>query len=105
MYQGFANHATFTVGWWIDNDEKVLHTVRALTLQSWHKSRKDQDRSMSARFDLAAELLEFVENQTPELPMPFGDLLNSALEEVAWNELADGYLSEFIPEYLAKMPA
>lgn len=108
MYQGVANYPTFIVGVWIDNDEQLLSHVRAETDRAWSKARHDEDRSMSARFALAAELQEYLEElreNAPSLPMPFGDLLTAAMEEVNWREVADGYLSSWVSQYVAKSVA
>ena len=83
-YNGYANYETWNVGLWIDNEEGLQSTV--------HEMAREANGDVS---DLANALKEFVEEMTPDLGSTmFADLLNSALSEVDWYELAEGYLSE-----------
>ena len=89
-YQGWNNYETWNVALWIDNDQGLLENVH------------DMGRESIDRASFADAIKEFIGSMAPELEASmFSDLLNSAIAEVDWRELAEAYLKEIaeIDEY------
>jgi hypothetical protein len=101
-YNGYKNYETWLVALWIDNDEgssdmwrecaeNMLQestlvddlTTHAVTKDEMWKAKKDLASSLESSFD---------ENQ-PKLEGFWADLLNSALCEVDWFDVAENLLS------------
>jgi hypothetical protein len=82
-YNGFVNYSTWLVNLWLMNDEYSEEEVRRMV-----------DASDDTR-ELASELQSWIEEQNPlqENGM-WTDLVNSALQEVSWQELAENYFEE-----------
>lgn len=102
-YNGWTNYETWLVKLWLDNEESTYKFVRALT--EIHKTPNE----------LADALKEYVEENIPSLstlstveaatkahPVPdsgmYSDLLNAALSEVNWFEIAEAYVADFKEE-------
>jgi hypothetical protein len=87
-YNGYNNYETWIIALWIDNDEGLLDQIIELT------------RGACDENDLSNTIEEFImdpENGIiPELPTgPASDLLNAAISEVDWFELAELYWKEY----------
>jgi 7-cyano-7-deazaguanine synthase in queuosine biosynthesis len=82
-YQGWKNYETWDVALWIDNDQGFQELI-------FEMGRDAKDTSA-----FADSIKEFIEEMAPDLEASmFSDLLNAALGEVDWYELADSYLKE-----------
>jgi hypothetical protein len=82
-YQGWKNYETWDVALWIDNDQG---------LQEFIFERGIDAKDTSA---FADSIKESIEGMAPELEVSmFSDLLNAALGEVDWYELAESYLKQ-----------
>lgn len=88
---GWKNYATWVVNVWLDND--------AGAYEYWQEQARtcledeDFDRDMARR--TLADLLKYEhEGNAPEAVGVYADLLNSALADVDWYEIADHYLSD-----------
>jgi hypothetical protein len=88
-YNGYNNYETWAVALWLDNDE---YTANDLIPQWCSEAREDTH----PRWKLAQILKDFIEEamEMQELGNKglFTDLLNGALSEVDWCELAELYL-------------
>lgn len=98
-YNGWKNYETWNVALWLDNDEGSYNEVRRLARGvAFDHEDDDEDDVMQrqARGDLADILKDYVtENHVPELPASMAsDLLNAALSEVDWYEMAEHYLDD-----------
>jgi len=96
-YNGWGNYETWCVGLWIDNEEPAYRYRQRLVKAARHEAADQADAQFprSARGILADMLKEWIEADAPELPASmFSDLLNAALGEVDWHELAASYLEE-----------
>jgi 7-cyano-7-deazaguanine synthase in queuosine biosynthesis len=79
-YQGWKNYETWDVALWIDNDQGAQEVVFEMGIDA---------KDTSA---FADSIKEFIEEMTPELEASmFSDMLNAALGEVDWYELAKAY--------------
>ena len=89
-YQGWKNYESWAVALWLDNDEGSQGTVYEMA-QSAIADGEEQR--------LADEIKNYIEDQNPleGQNSMFSDLLNSALENVDWRELAQHYIS-FVQE-------
>jgi hypothetical protein len=89
-YNGWSNYVTWDVAQWIDNDQDLLEYVHKI-------GRENTDKV------LFADAIKYtIEAMAPELEASvFSDLLNFAISEVDWYELAESYLKEIaeIDEY------
>src|SRR3954466_6699808 len=90
-YNGWTNYETWVVRLWLDNEEP---SYRYWTGQAsrWH-GRCD------AACRLAEQLKEELSDGSPvNEPTVYGDLMNAALEEVNWLEIAESYLEDLDEE-------
>lgn len=105
-YQGWANHATWAVGLWLNNEEGTYQSCRELA----REAAADADacdqvtdgiwtREEARRFMLADGLKDYVGERNPltHTPSLFSDLLVAALEDVNYEEVADGFLENLGP--------
>lgn len=82
-YQGWKNYETWNAALWIDNE------------QYYHERSMELAREISDKYQLADALKEMFEDEwlgdTIESlgGTPAGDLLNGALEEISWSEIAE----------------
>lgn len=88
-YQGWSNYETWDVALWIDNDQGLFNCVH------------DLGRVHLRNYDFADAIKDLVESLAPELEASmFSDLLNAAISEVDWLELAEHYKKDIEEEDL-----
>lgn len=97
-YQGWKNYETWAVALWIGNEKGTYETSREMT-RSYAESAVDETYATAAqvaRYALADALREWVtEDMLPNLEATLAaDLLNAAVSEVDWHEIAENYLSD-----------
>jgi hypothetical protein len=86
-YNGWTNYETWVVRLWLDNEEP---SYRYWTGQARHWHGRD-----GAACRLAEQLKKELSDASPvNEPTVYGDLMNAALEEVNWLEIAESYLDE-----------
>jgi hypothetical protein len=102
-YNGWYNHETWLAGLWIDNDEGSYNTRQELAEEAWEASENPPlqapylDRDDRALRLLEKSLKKWILGQNPlEASGFFNDLMNSALYEINWQELARHYLDEHL---------
>src|SRR3954451_24138435 len=84
---GWANDATWAVALWLGNDGPT-YRYWVSQAERWHGKGTGACR-------LARQLKEEIGKAFPlHEPSLYSDLLNAALAEVDWIEIAEGYLSE-----------
>lgn len=77
-YNGWTNYETWCVNLWLDNDEGLFNTTREMT--------READNELEA----AEAVKDMVEGMAPDLGGTlWGDMLNAALSEVNWQEIAN----------------
>jgi len=82
-YNGWANYETWAVALWIDNEEPTYHYRCLLARQAIDV------------YELSQTLKAWVERLAPDLGASlFSDLLNAALSEVDWYEIAEHWYAE-----------
>lgn len=105
-YNGWTNYETWAVNLWLENEEGTYRYWRA---QAESHLTEDQacdevrdgiwTTDEAAKFNLADQLKDEVENDSPisEASL-YSDLLNAALSEVNWPEVAESFLEGLEPE-------
>jgi len=90
-YNGWSNYETWVVNLWIDNEQSSQEMWRHIAIGAWEDTHYN---SQDSRIKLAEILKDTHESESPELEGMYADLLNAALGEVDWLELADNMLSD-----------
>lgn len=91
-YNGWTNYETWCVNLWLSNDEGSYHYWRQEAGRHWKEDRED------ARGNFAWQLKNELEEASPlKEASLFSDLLNTALSEVDWYEVADAFLEDLEP--------
>ena len=86
-HNGWANYETWAVNLWLANDE-TSHRY-------WSDSARVVIYEEGSACDLARQLKDEVTSDAPDLGSTlYADLLNAALSEVDWLEIAGGMLAE-----------
>lgn len=92
-YNGWANYETWCVHLWLTNEEGSYRYWREEAER--HRKKAGEDASGT----LAEQLKNELEEASPvEEASLFSDLLNAALGEVDWHEVADAFLEEVRPD-------
>ena len=102
-YNGWKNYETWAVNLWLTNEEGQYKYCRGLARRAVKEApdcaqvRDDIWTAEEAKkFLLADQLKEFVEEVNPlgDKASMFTDLLNAAISEVDWHEIAEAFLEE-----------
>jgi uncharacterized membrane protein YkoI len=105
-YNGWANYETWCVHLWLTNEEGDYRYWR----EEAARHRKEAPRhanvregiwsvELAERVSLAEEMKSEIEEASPiEGASLFSDLLNGAISEVDWQEVADAFLEEVEPD-------
>ncbi|HEY4307988.1 MAG TPA: hypothetical protein VGN12_00925 [Pirellulales bacterium] len=98
-YNGFTNYETWAVSLWMSNDRAAFDYFRTLAFVtlSTEKSRSTKESAPEDSIrSLANTLRQEFEERSPvrEHATVYADLMNAALSEVDWYELADNLLSD-----------
>src|SRR5262245_40857636 len=99
-YNGWRNYETWAVHLWLSNEQDSYEYWRDLAREAWlHAEGTDiLTREQVARRGLAERLMDEIEEHSPCTDAGlYADLLNAALSEVGWYEVAEAFL-EGIPD-------
>ena len=99
MYNGWKNYETWNVALWIDNDQGSYSMRTEWAQESWDDTDTDDDlatRTSEAASSLAKKIEDFVDENNPLAGdnSMFTDILNSALAEVDYYEIAENWLDD-----------
>ena len=91
-YNGWNNYETWVTALWIDNDYDS-YQYRCELVEQVRKEHSEKDKRENC---LASTLKDWIESQNPLADNAdlFTDLLNSALAEIDWQEIAENFLAE-----------
>ncbi len=107
-YNGWTNYETWNVALWLGNEQG---SERYWTSEAEERFREATDDDTESRADeatgeLARQLQDEIEESAPELGASmFSDLLNAALSEVNWYEIAEHYVNHNKENVLAEEKA
>jgi hypothetical protein len=96
-YNGWTNYETWAVKLWLDNDEGTYNYWRDRVREILTDPRQSPylTAEQTARYDLADELKREHEENAPDMGASvFADLLNAAMSEVNWSEIAESMLAD-----------
>ncbi len=95
-YNGWHNYETWLVKLWMDNDEGSDSYWREQAEEVWKAAEADPTftREERATLDLADVLKEYHDEAQPELQGFWADLLNAAMSEVNWYEIAEHMIAD-----------
>ena len=111
-YNGYANYETWCLHLWLTNEEGSYkfcreaartHAIEAPT----HRNVIDGvwSAELAARVTLADQLKTSLEDGAPlKRPDVYSDLLNAALCEIDWQEIAEAFLEDFQPNPVKPSP-
>ena len=101
-YNGWTNYETWAVNLWLENEEPTYRYWREQA--RWHREHASESSQVAggtwtadevARIELAKQFETEISESSPLTALTvYSDLLNAALEEVNWNEIAESWLSE-----------
>lgn len=98
-YNGWSNYETWAVKLWIDNEEGSYNYWQEQTREAWSQALTGRAYASQTRKERAAVILcdllksEHEEAQ-PVVTGVFSDLLNAAMSEVDWYEIAESMLDD-----------
>ena len=95
-YNGYTNYETWNYKLWIDNDENSQNywNDRAIDLYKIALGDDLFSRIDNAAFELKDELKNEIEENQPEVTGVYADLLNSAISEINFYEIALDILND-----------
>ena len=103
-HNGWSNYETWLVNLWFDNEEYSQSMLREFAKDSIRCAElRGRDRD-NAVYECSKMIQNEVVENTPELDGMFADLLNSALSEVNWYEIAEHAVNEALQELEIVLP-
>lgn len=103
-YNGWTNYETWCVNLWIDNDQGLYEVVGDFVRDRLREAQEEDEEGNPlpptdrALDDVTCEVSEYlkslIEDTAPELQGLFADLLNAALSEVSWWEIAQSKIGD-----------
>jgi len=101
-YNGWTNYETWLVNLWMDNEKGSQDFFRETAKEIYNETNAYNtglNKQECARFRFADWLKHYhAEENRPELPGAYGDLLGAALASVNWDEIARHYIDAVLEE-------
>ena len=99
-YNGWANYETWLVNLWMDNEQGSQEFFREEAQRVYRATTRSRSftREERARMDYSDWLKDHWEENRPELPGAYGDLLGGALSAVNWDEIARHHIDAVLEE-------
>ena len=96
QYNGWTNYETWNVALWMDNDRGGHEYWEAMALEMVELAESDghSTKEQVAKYELAKRIKEEHEENAPVLQGTYSDLLQAALSEVDWFDIADHYIDD-----------
>jgi hypothetical protein len=95
-YNGWSNYETWCVNLWIENDQGMYSFAQDQAAEAWEAAADESttDRKVVATRQVADALKDTFENDMPNVSGVWADLINAAMGEVDWDEIAQPYVDE-----------
>ena len=96
-YNGWANYETWVTKLWMDNDEGSYHYWQEQTQECLDNAKQLEEYftvKEKATLLLSDQLKSMHEENTPTVTGVYADLLNAALSEVDWHEIAEAVIDD-----------
>lgn len=96
-YNGWTNYETWVVNLWLDNEPGTHDYWLEVAEDVYNNEAKEQNfltKMEDAVSILADRLKDNHEENRPELPGVYGDMIGAALAEVNWREIAESLLAD-----------
>ena len=97
-YNGWTNYETWAVKLWLDDDEGTYRLMREITHDAMAEPNeydweKDDDHALRVISD---RVKDYIEDQNPlnDSASVYTDLLNGAISEVNWWEIAQAMIDD-----------
>ena len=103
-YNGWSNYETWCVNLWLDNDEYSQRELRCFAEQCVEDAQIDGSDKSHAVYECSKMIQESVELMMPDIEGLFADLLNSALSEVNYYEIAEYIVNDVMEELEIVLP-
>ena len=96
-YNGWTNYETWNVKLWLDNDGTVENIFKDQA-QTFYNEALEDNRRNRAIYILADSIKDFVEDENPLIDQAnmFADMLNAALRNVNWFEIAESIFDDYV---------
>lgn len=100
QYNGWTNYETWNVKLWLDNEQSTQEMCAEYAREAWSNAEGNRysSRSQVARAALSESIKAFVEDNAPQVESMYADLLNAAMSEVNYREIANSFLEEMEPQ-------
>ena len=93
-YSGWKNYATWVTNLWLDNTQESQEYVSLMAKEAYTDAVADKyfTREERAYAQLADVLKEYHEENKPEIDGVYADLLNAAISDIDFYEIAQHYI-------------
>jgi len=95
-YNGWFNYETWLVNLWMTNDQGSDEYWRETAQEAYDRASADTvcTREQRARITLADILKEEIESTQPDTEGMWADMMNAAISEVNWDEIAEHLIDD-----------
>ena len=101
-YNGWTNYETWAVSLWMDNDEGAQSYWRDEAIAALEEAGRTESEHLTKKEEatliLSDKIKEQHEEAQPEVTGVFVDLINAAMSEVNWHEIAEGLIDDAAEE-------
>jgi hypothetical protein len=95
-YNGWSNYETWLANLWMSNDQGSAEFWEETATETYKHARAGTvfTQEEQAVLDLAHIMKDDLEGQIPETTGLFADLINAAMSEIDWHEIAEHLMAD-----------